>query len=132
MNPTQATLLTVSVTVIAAILVLVLIVLFPVLLQVRRTARETEKLIDSVRAQVAPISRDMGVISRDVKSIVQSIHRQVDRVEDGIETVHDMAVRVTEFQRVVQRKVEVPLLQLAAVMGSLKNGVEAMARIILR
>ena len=132
MNPTQATLLTVSVTVIAAILVLVLIVLIPALLQVRRTAREAEKLIDSVRTQVAPLSRDMGVISRDVKSIVQSVHRQVDRVEDGIESVHGMAVRVTEFQREIQRKVEVPLLQVAAVLGSLKNGVEAMARILLR
>jgi uncharacterized protein YoxC len=132
MNPTQATLLTVSVTVIAAILVLVLIVLIPVLLQIRRTAREAEKLIDSVRAQLAPVSRDMGVISRDIKSIAQSIHRQVDRVEDGIETVHDMAIRVTGIQRKVQQRIEVPLLQLAAVLGSVKNGVEAMARIILR
>ena len=132
MNPTQATFLTVSVSVIAAILVLVLIVLFPVLLQIRRTAREAEKLIESIRPHLAPISRDIGMISRDAKNIVQSIHRQVDRVEDGIETVHDMAVRVTEFQRQVQRKVEVPLLQLAAVLGSVKNGVEAMARIICR
>jgi len=132
MNPTQATLMTVSVTVITAIQVLVPIVLIPALLQVRRTAREAEKLIDSVRTQVAPLSRDMGVISRDVKSIVQSVHRQVDRVEDGIESVHGMAVRVTEFQREIQRKVEVPLLQVSAVLGSLKNGVEAMARILLR
>ena len=122
----------VSIVVMAVIMTLVLIFLIPVLFQIRRIAREAEKLIESVRPHVAPISRDIGLISRDAKSIVQSIHRQVDRVEDGIETVHDMAVRVTEFQRQVQRKVEVPLLQLAAVLGSVKNGVEAMARIICR
>ena len=132
MNPTLATLLTISVTVIAAILVLILIFLIPVLLQVRRTAHEAEKLIDSVRLQVAPVSRDLGLISRDVKSIVQSIHRQVDRVEDGIETVHDMAVRVKEFQIEVQRRIEEPLFQLAAVMGGIKRGIEAMARIFYR
>ena len=55
MNPTLATLLTTSVTVIAAIMVLVLIFLIPVLLQVRRAAHEAEKLIDSVRLQVAPV-----------------------------------------------------------------------------
>jgi len=65
---------------------------------VRRTAHEAEKLIDSVRVQVAPISRDIGLISRDVQSIAQFIHRQVDRVEDGIETVRDMVVRAKEFQ----------------------------------
>ena len=132
MNPTLATLLPISVTVIAAILVLILIFLIPVLLRVRRTAHEAEKLIDSVRLQVAPVSRDSGLISRDVKSIVQSIHRQVDRVEDGIETVHDMAARAREFQIEVQRRIEEPLLQFAAVMGGIKRGIEAMARIFYR
>ena len=124
--------MTISVAVIAAILVLVLIFFIPVLLQVRRTAHEAEKLIDSVRLQIAPVSRDVSLISRDVKSIVQSIHRQVDRVEGGIETVHDMAVRVKEFQIEVQRRIEEPLLQLAAVMGGIKRGIGAMARIFYR
>jgi len=132
MNPTLATLLTISVTVIAAIQVLILIFLIPVLLQVRRTAHEAEKLIDSVRLQVTPVSRDVVLISRDVKSIVQSIHRQVDRVEDGIETLHDMAVRVKEFQLEVKRRIEEPLLQLAAVLGGVKRGVEAIASIFCR
>ena len=132
MNPTHATLITVSVAVIAAILVLVLILLVPVLLQVRRTAREGEKLIDSVRLQVSPISRDIGLISRDVKNIVQSVHRQVERVEDGIETVHGMTVRVKELQTEVQRKIERPLLQVAAVLGGIKHAMEAVSRILSR
>ena len=126
------TLMAISVTVIAAIMVLGLIFLIPVLLQVRRTAKEAEKLIDSVRVQVAPISRDIGLISRDVQSIAQFIHRQADRVETGIETVHDMAVRVKEFQIEVQRRIEEPLLQLAAVLGGVKRGVEVIASIFCR
>jgi uncharacterized protein YoxC len=129
---TMETLMAISVTVIATIMLLVLIVLIPVLLQVRRTAREAENLIDSVRVQVAPISRDVGLISRDIKSIVQSVQRQVDRVEDGIETVSDMAVRAKEFQLEVNRRIKEPLLQLAAVLRGVKRGVEAFARIICR
>jgi uncharacterized protein YoxC len=132
MNQTLAMLLTISVTVIAAILVVVLICLIPVLLQARRTAHEAEKLIDSVRLQVVPVSRDLGLIARDVKSIVQSIHRQVDHVEDGIESVHDMAVRVRQFQIEAQRRIEDPMLQLAAVFDGVKRGVEAIARIFHR
>jgi uncharacterized protein YoxC len=126
------TLMAVSVTVIAAIMVLALIFLIPVLLQVRRTAREAEKLIDSVRLQVAPVSHDITAISQEVKSVIQSIHRQVDRVEDGIETVHDMAIRAKEFQLEVKRTIEEPLLQLAAVLGGVKRGVEAIASIFCR
>ena len=132
MNPTIATLLTISVTVIAAILVLVLIFFIPVLLQVRRTAHEAEKLIDSIRLQVVPVSRDIAAISREVKSVIQSIRQQVDRVEDGIETVHDMAARVKEFQLEVKRRIEEPLLQLAAVLGGVKRGVEAISSIFRR
>ena len=129
MSPTLATLLTISITVIAAVLVLILIFVIPVLFQVRRTAREAEKLIDSVRLQVVPIGRDIGLISREVKSIVESIRHQVDRVEDGVETVRDMALRVKALQIEVQRRIEEPLLQLAALMGGIKRGIEAVARI---
>ena len=132
MNPTLSTLLTISVTAIAAILVLILIFFIPVLLQVRRTAHEAEKLIDSVRLQIAPVSHEITAISRELRSVIQSIHRQVDRVEGGIETVHDMAVRVKEFQLEVTRRIEEPLLQLAAVLGGVKRGVEAISSIFCR
>ena len=131
-NPTLATLLVISVTVIAAILVLILIFLIPVLLQIRRTAHEAEKLIDLVRLQVTPVSHDVTAISLEVKNVIQSIHRQVDRVEDGIETVHDMTVRVKEFQIEVQRRIMKPLLQLAAVFTGVKRGVEVFARSLYR
>lgn len=124
------TLMAISVTVIAAILALILI--FLILVQVRRTAKEAEKLIDSVRVQVAPISHDIGLISRDVQSIAQFIHQQVDRVETGIETVHDIAVRVKEFQIEVQRRIEGPLFQLAVVLGGVKRAVKAISCISRR
>jgi uncharacterized protein YoxC len=126
------TLMAISVTVIAAIMVLALIFQIPVLLQVRRTAREAEKLIDSVRVQVAPVSQDITVISRELKSLIDSIHRQVDQVEDGIETVHDMAVRAKRFEWEVKRRVEGPLLLLAAVLGTVRRGVEAIRTISCR
>jgi uncharacterized protein YoxC len=132
MSPALAMLLTISVTAIAAILVLSLIFLIPVLLQVRRAAQEAEKLVNFVRLQVAPLSHDVTAISLEVKSVIHSIHRQVDRVEGGIETLHDMAVRVKEFQIGVQHRIEDPLVQVAAVLIGIKRGVEAIANIFSR
>ena len=126
------TLMAISVTVIAAILVLALIFLIPALVQVRRTAKEAEKLIDSVRVQVAPISRDIGLISRDVQSIAQFIHRQADRVETGIETVYGMAVRAKAFQIEIQRRIIKLLVMFTSVLGGFKQGIGVMARIVSR
>ena len=132
MNPTLAALLTTSVAVIAGILVLIFILSIPVLLQARRTAHEAEKLMDTLRLQIAPVSHDVAAISQEVKSVIQSIHRQVNRVESGIETAHEMALHVKEFQIEVQRRIEDPLVQLAAVLLGVKRGVEAIAGIFSR
>jgi hypothetical protein len=85
-----------------------------------------------VRVQVAPISRDIGLISRDVQSIAQFIHLLADRVETGIETAHDMAVRVKAFQIEIQRRIMKPLVMVASVLGGFKQGIETMARIVSR
>ena len=122
------TLMAISIAVIAFILVLTFIFSIPVLLQVRRTAREAEKLIDSVRVQAAPLSRDIGFISRDIRSIVQSVHRQVDKVEEGIVTVEEAAGRLREFEEAVLTIVGEPLLKLATLVSAVSRGIGAFLR----
>jgi hypothetical protein len=43
-----------------------------------------------------------------------------------------MAIRAREFQIEVQQKIEEPLLQLAAVLGGIKHGVESVVRVFCR
>ena len=121
-------LLTISVTAIAASIVVVAIILIPVVLQIRRTAREAEKLLETARMQIVPLSHDLTVISKDVSSIVQSIHRQVDRVEEGIATVQDAAGRLREFEETVVAIVEEPLLKLATLVSAVSRGILAFLR----
>jgi len=123
---------TISVTVIAAVMVVAVICLIPVLLQIRRTAREAEKVLESVRMQIVPVSHDLTLISGEVNGILQSIHRQVERVEDSITTVRDTAERLREFEEDLLRRFEGPLLKLAALVSGISKGVETFLRILLR
>jgi uncharacterized protein YoxC len=125
-------LLTISVTVIAASIVLLVIFLIPVLLQIRRTSRELEKLFDIARMQVTPLSHDLTAISLEIKSMLQSIHRQADKVEDGITAVRDAAFRLKEFQTEIEHTIEGPLLELAALVKAVSRGVETFLRISRR
>lgn len=111
-------LLAISVTVIAAVMVTRAVFEIFALVQVRRTAREAEKLLASV-------SHEVDLISGGVKNLVRSVHEQTDRVEASIETFHDMAVWMKAFQSEVKPGLEETLLQLAAVLGGLRRGVEA-------
>jgi uncharacterized protein YoxC len=121
-------LLTISVTVIAASIVVVAIVLIPVILQIRRTAREAEKLLESARMQVVPLSHDLTVISGEVNGILQSVHRQVDRVEEGIATVQGGAERLRDFEEAILTRVEVPLFELATLVRAASRGILAFVR----
>jgi uncharacterized protein YoxC len=123
---------TISVTVIAASIVILIIFLIPVLLQIRRTAREAEKTLETARTQIVPLSHDLTVISLEIKGIVQSIHRQVEKVEDGISTVGDAALRLREFEGRLERIVEGPLLEIVALSRGVIRGVEVFLRILGR
>ena len=116
---------TISITVIAAAIVVVAIVLIPVILQIRRTAREAEKLLETARMQLVPLSHDLTVISREVSGILQSVHRQVDRVEEGIATVQGAAERLRDFEEAILIRVEEPLLELAALVRAVSRGIGA-------
>jgi len=121
-------LLTISVTAIAASIVVVAIILIPVVLQIRRTAREAEKLLETARMQVVPLSHDLTVISREISGILQSVHRQVDRVEGGIATVQGAAERLREFEEGVLTIVEQPLIELATLVRAVSRGIGAFLR----
>jgi uncharacterized protein YoxC len=119
---------TISITVIAASIVVVAIVLVPLILQIRRTAREAEKFLEMARMQIVPLSHDLTVISKEVSGIVQSIHRQVEKVEEGIATVQDAAVRLREFEESILAIVEEPLLKLAMLVSAISRGIMAFLR----
>lgn len=120
-------LLTISVTVIAAILVIVMLIQIPILLQIRRTAREIEKFFEIARTQIVPLSHDLTIISKEINSILQSIHRQLDSVEESITTFRDTAVRLRKL-----RKIGYPLLKLPALVPAVIRGIGAFVRVLLR
>jgi uncharacterized protein YoxC len=124
--------LTISVAVIAASIVLSVAFLIPVLLQIRRTSRELEKLFDTARMQITPLSHDLTAISLEFKGIFQSIRRQVDKVEDGITSVRDAALRLKEFQAEIEQTIEGPLLELASLVKAVSRGAGAFLRIFHR
>jgi uncharacterized protein YoxC len=124
-------LMTISVTVIAAIMVAAVLFLIPTLLQIRRTAHEVEKIIEAIRVQIAPLGHDLTITAQEINSILQSIHRQVDKVEDGITTVRDTVVRLREFEEGILRRFK-PLLEVTTLVSALRRGIETFIRMVRR
>jgi len=127
----MSTLQAISISVIAAIMVVAVIILIPVLLQVRRTAREAEKVLETVRTQILPLSHDLTLVSTEVKGILESLHRQFERAEDSIIAVRDSAERLRDFEEEVLDRFGAPLFKLATLVGAVGKGVETFFRVLL-
>jgi uncharacterized protein YoxC len=127
----MSTLQAISISVIAVIMVVAVIALIPVLLQVRRTAREAEKVLETVRTQILPLSHDLALVSTEVKGILESLHRQVERAEDSIIAVRDSAERLRDFEEEVLDRFGAPLFKLATLVGAVGKGVETFFRVLL-
>ena len=118
-------LISISVTVIAAIMVIFVIALIPVLLQFRRTAKEGERLLEAARQQLVPLSYDLVRVIDDVQDIVKKGGRQMDKVEDSVNAVHDAALKLRDVETLFKDRIEKPLLNLITLLAALVKGTRA-------
>jgi len=116
--------LTISVATIAAIMVVACIFIIRLVMQLQKTAKEIEKLAEIVRIHIAPISHDIASISSTTRSILESTHRQVLKLEDSVSNVRDMSVRAKEFEEEILNKLGSPLVRLVALFNAFKRGFE--------
>ena len=110
--------LEISVAVIALFIVVFVIGALIVFVQIRRVAKEAEKLVDTARQQITPLSHSFNLIVHDVKKIVQSVQSQVGKVEKGVDEIQQIAIRIGEFEKQVEEKIQQPFLELVAMVAA--------------
>jgi len=119
----------ISLVLIAAALLVLVIIHVPALLQFRRTAREMEKFMEGARMQIAPLSHDLTVISQEIKGVLTSIRRQIESVEEGVDTFRDTARRLRSFEEELMQRIERPLLETATILSGVIHGFEVLKRL---
>jgi hypothetical protein len=83
---------------------------------------EAQKLLEMVRFQVAPITHDLTQIIGDVRTIVHSAEKEMDKISDSIGHVRDTTRNLRDFEYMLQDRIERPLLDITAVLSALVKG----------
>ncbi len=125
-------LMSISVTVIAAFIVIFVIALIPLLVQLRRTAKEAEKLLETTRLQIAPIAHDVARVMDDVRDIVKQAQRQMGKVEESVDAVRDTVVKLRDVETLLRDRIEKPLLGIVGTVGALVKGVRVFLQYVRR
>ena len=124
--------MTVSVAFIAFCMFLIMLAVVAVLLRVRSLIRELEKFVDTARQHVPAVLHDVTQISSDVRSIVRSVERDMPKVSQAVESLRATAAEIHELERIVRDKIELPLMNVSAVVGGVLRGLNAFWRTLLR
>jgi len=117
--------LEISVAIIAFFVVVFVIGLLIALVQIRRTAKEAEKLMETTRQQIAPISHDLTIIVNDLKKIVTSIQKQTGMVEQGVGEIKDTVIRINQFEKTLQEKLQQPIIEFATLISAVSKALRA-------
>lgn len=124
--------LTISMAVIALIIVLGGIFMIPIALQIYRTAREAEKLLSLMQTHMVPLAQGLGSLVGHANGILESVQRQVDKMEEGIFAVRNTLVRVREFEETIFRPLEESVLELTALVTTATRGLDSLFRLMRR
>lgn len=120
-----------SVAIIAGLLLLNTIFLVVVLIKAVKAFTEAQKLLETARIQLTPISHDITRMSTQVEGILTSVHKNVDKVGESLDDLRDTARNVKEFEVMVQKRIQEPLLEVADVLNGLIKGLRVFWRTLM-
>lgn len=111
-----------SVMLIAGLLLLNTIFLVVFLVKAFKAFSEAQKLSETVRLQLVPISHDVTRITTEVRGILTSVQKNLDKVGDSLDHVRDTTRNLKEFEYTIQKKIQEPLLEITTLLSALIKG----------
>jgi uncharacterized protein YoxC len=114
-----------SVVVIAAIMVLTWVALVVVLFYVIRLIKSIQRLTETVRPHIAPISHDLTIITQKTARVLESVQRQTLMIEESVDNVRQISRNVKDFEEHLLTKIALPAVKLSQWGNAIKRGFDA-------
>jgi len=111
-----------SVMLIAGLLLVNTIFLAVFLVKAFMAFSEARKLFEAARLQLVPISHDVTRITTEVKGILTSVQKDMDKVSDSLDHVRDTTRNIKEFEFMIQKRIQEPLLEITTLLSALIKG----------
>lgn len=108
----------------AICLIILTAVLVPALLQIKRSARKIETLLDSVNQDISPLLQTLSDTSREIQTLLETIKNKVDKTDQVIDTAKAAADTLFVITSMMKNSVA-PLIAQA---GGFTAGVQAFMR----
>ena len=98
------------------------IYLIVVLVQLRSVLVNLEKDFKEFAAQAIPVLENIEVITAKFKNVAASIEEEIGEIKQSMTSVRRMAENVLNFERKVQERIEIPLLETIGTVAAVFKG----------
>lgn len=114
--------ISISVAVIAALMFIITVFIVAAAVRAFKAFGEAQKLMETVRFQIAPITHDLTQILSHVRTITRAAESQIEKINESVTAVRDTARNIKDFEALIQERIERPLLDITAVFSALLKG----------
>ncbi len=114
--------ISISVTFIAIFLFIITVFLVIFLIKAIGAFTEAQKFMEMIRLQTPPLLHDVTQIMGEVRSMVKSARKGVDTVEASLVHVQETTRNIREFEAMIQKRVEQPLLEIVSILSAFIKG----------
>lgn len=123
---------TTSLAIIAIILAINSLFLIFMLLKGIRTLSEAQKFFETARMHIAPIAHDAAQVMRDIRKIVNTAEKDMEKVSESVEAIKETAYNVRNFEIRMEERLERPVREIALMLAAFAKGGKAFWQILFK
>ena len=105
----------------ATCLIILTAVLVPALIQIKRSARKVEALLDSVNQDIPPLIQSLADTSREVQTLLETIKNKVDKTDRVIETAKAAADTIFVTTSMMKNSVTPFIAQIGGITAGIQT-----------
>lgn len=99
------------------------IYLIVVLVQLRSVLMNLEKDFKEFASQAIPVLENIEAITAKFKNVAASIDEEIGAIKQSMNSMRQIAENVLEFERKVQERIEIPVMETVATVAAVFKGV---------
>ncbi len=105
----------------AAALSLYLIV---VMIKLKETLISVEKDFKEMSSKAIPVFENLEVITAKFRNVAETVDGEVDNIRQSVQTMREIADNIVSFERRLQERVEVPVMEAASFLSAVIRGIK--------
>ena len=100
------------------------IYLIVVLVKVKEMVGSVQKDFREISSKAIPVFENLETITSKFKNVAESVDDEVENIKESVKTMRQIADNIVTFERRLQDRVEVPIMEAATFFSAVVRGIK--------